>query len=140
MLEFFTVLDSTVCKSAVILAFYPIKHTKNRCDRVANNYTYIRSYVSQRRHRSTDFISERIVTKLDTLVHKHHLLYEFEHGHHRSHVTPPPPIGGCFPETSSPLYRLHFLTDCHEISHTCSQTSSLVRVLKWVSQVTCNLP
>ena len=31
-------------------------------------------------------------------------------------------------QTASPLYRLHFLTDCHETSHTCSQTSSLVRV------------
>ena len=30
--------------------------------------------------------------------------------------------------TASPLYRLHFLTDCHETSHTCSQTSTLVRV------------
>ena len=30
--------------------------------------------------------------------------------------------------TASLLYRLHFLTDCDETSHACSQTSSLVRV------------
>ena len=29
-------------------------------------------------------------------------------------------------QTVSLLYRLHFLTDCHETSHTCSQTSSFV--------------
>ena len=54
---------------------------------------YIRSYVCSfvrvptasllyRRHFLTD------VTKLHTRVHKRHLLYDFEHGHHRSHVTP----------------------------------------------------
>ena len=42
--------------------------------------------------------------------------------------------------TASLLYKLHFLTDCHETSHTCSQTSSLVRVRTWASQITCNLP
>ena len=29
---------------------------------------------------------------------------------------------------ASPLYRLYFLSNCQETSHTCSQTSSLVRV------------
>ena len=43
-------------------------------------------------------------------------------------------------QTASPLYKFYFLTDCHETSHTCSQTSSLVRVRKWASQVTCNPP
>ena len=42
-----------------------------------------------RRHRSTGFISLPIVMKFHTHVHKHHLLYEFENGHHRSHVSPP---------------------------------------------------
>ena len=56
------------------------------------------------------------------------------------HMWLPPKIGGlCPPETASLLYRLHFLTDCHKISHIYSQTSSLVRVQKWASQVTCNL-
>ena len=45
----------------------------------------------------------------------------------------------CVP-TVSLLYRLHFLTDCHETSHTCSQASSLVRVRKRASQVTYNPP
>ena len=45
----------------------------------------------------------------------------------------------CVP-MASPLCRLHFLTDCDETSHTYSQTSSLVRVRKWASQVTCKPP
>ena len=56
---------------------------------------------------------------------------------------PPPPNPNrelLPPETASPLYRLHFLTDCHETSHMCSQTSSLVGVRKWASQVPCNPP
>ena len=43
----------------------------------------------------------------------------------------------CVP-TASLFYRLHFLTNCDETSHTCSQTASLVWVRTWASQVTCN--
>ena len=49
-------------------------------------------------------------------------------------------IGICpYVRTGTPLYKL-FLTDCHETSHTCSQTSSLIRIRKWASQVTCKPP
>ena len=41
---------------------------------------------------------------------------------------------------ASPLYRHHFVTDCRKTSHTCSRTSSLLRVRTWVWQVTCSPP
>ena len=51
-------------------------------------YVHFYSYVSQWRHRCTDFISSPIITELHTRVHKPHLMYKFENGHHRSHETP----------------------------------------------------
>ena len=58
-------------------------------------HMYVRACPNSVTALQTSFLNQ--LSRNFTRVHKHHLLYEFEHGHHRSHVTPPPLDRGLLP-------------------------------------------